>query len=154
MKIYFAGSIRGGRDDKELYLEVINLLGKYGKVLTEHIGDKTLSAMGEDGLTDEYIYDRDMAWLNEADVVVAEVTTPSLDVGYEIGKMEGKKPILCLYREQNGKRISAMIGGNKNVKIEIAIQESSRNRTQRFRKTFYTFFRTRIWDRNSRRTFF
>ena len=118
MKIYFAGSIRGGRDDKELYLEIINLLGKYGKVLTGHIGDKTLSAMGEDGPTDEYIYDRDMAWLNEADVVVAEVTTPSLGVGYEIGKMEGKKPILCLYREQNGKRISAMIGGNKNVKIE------------------------------------
>ena len=118
MKIYFAGSIRGGRDDKELYLEVINLLGKYGKVLTEHIGDKTLSAMGEDGLTDEYIYDRDMAWLNEADVVVAEVTTPSLGVGYEIGKMEGKKPILCLYREQDGKRISAMIGGNKNLRIK------------------------------------
>lgn len=118
MKIYFAGSIRGGRDDKELYLEIINLLGKYGKVLTEHIGDKTLSAMGEDGPTDEYIYDRDMAWLNEADVVVAEVTTPSLGVGYEIGKMEDKKPTLCLYREQDGKRISAMIGGNKNVKIE------------------------------------
>ena len=118
MKIYFTGSIRGGRDDKELYLEIINLLGKYGKVLTEHIGDKTLSAMGEDGPTDEYIYDRDMAWLNEADVVVAEVTTPSLGVGYEIGKMEGKKPILCLFREQNWKRISAMVGGNKNVKIE------------------------------------
>lgn len=61
MKIYFAGSIRGGRDDKELYLEIINLLGKYGKVLTEHIGDKTLSALGEDGPTDKYIYDRDMA---------------------------------------------------------------------------------------------
>lgn len=118
MKIYFAGSIRGGRDDKELYLEIMNLLGKYGKVLTEHIGDKTLSAMGEDGPTDKYIYDRDMAWLNEADVVVAEVTTPSLGVGYEIGKMENKKSILCLYREQDGKRISAMIGGNKNVRIE------------------------------------
>jgi len=119
MKIYFAGSIRGGRDDKELYLEIINLLGKYGKVLTEHIGNKTLSAMGEDGPTDEYIYDRDMAWLNEADVVVAEVTTPSLGIGYEIGKMEGKKPTLCLYREQDGKRISAIIGGNKNIKLEI-----------------------------------
>lgn len=31
MKIYFAGSIRGGRDDKELYLEIIGLLGKYEK---------------------------------------------------------------------------------------------------------------------------
>ena len=118
MKIYFAGSIRGGRDDKELYLEIINLLGKYGKVLTEHIGDKTLSAFGEDGPTDKYIYDRDMTWLNEANVVVAEVTTPSLGVGYEIGKMEGKKPILCIYREQAGKRISAMIGGNGNLKFE------------------------------------
>lgn len=117
MKIYFAGSIRGGRDDKELYLEVINLLGKYGKVLTEHIGDKTLSATGEDGPTDKYIYDRDMAWLNEADVVIAEVTTPSLGVGYEIGKMESTKPILCIYREQDGKRISAMIGGNDNLKF-------------------------------------
>ena len=118
MKIYFAGSIRGGRDDKELYLEIINLLGKYGKVLTEHIGNKTLSAMGEDGKTDEYIYDRDMMWLNEAEVVVAEVTTPSLGVGYEIGKMEGKKPVLCIYREQDSKRLSGMIGGNKNLKLE------------------------------------
>lgn len=118
MKIYFAGSIRGGRDDRELYLEIINLLGKYGKVLTEHIGDKTLSALGEDGPTDKYIYDRDMAWLNEADVIVAEVTTPSLGVGYEIGKMEGKKSILCIYREQDDKRISAMIGGNKNFELE------------------------------------
>lgn len=117
MKIYFAGSIRGGRDDKDLYLEIINLLGKYGKVLTEHVGDKTLSAMGEDGPT-EYIYDRDMTWLNEADVVVAEVTTPSLGVGYEIGKAEEKKPILCLYRVQDGKRMSAMISGNKNLQLE------------------------------------
>ncbi len=118
MKIYFAGSIRGGRNDKEFYLEIINLLGKYGKVLTEHIGDKTLSILGEDGQTDEHIYERDIAWLNEADVVVAEVTTPSLGVGYEIAKVEGKKPILCLYREQDGKRLSGMIGGNKNVLLE------------------------------------
>lgn len=116
MKIYFAGSIRGGRDDKERYHEIINMLAKYGKVLTEHVGEKTLSALGESGPTDTRIYDRDMAWLHEADAVVAEVTTPSLGVGYEIGKMEGKKPIVCLYREQDGKRMSAMIGGNKYLK--------------------------------------
>lgn len=80
--------------------------------------------MGEDGPTDNYIYNRDMAWLNEADVVVAEVTTPSLGVGYEIGKMEGKKPILCLYREQDSKRISAMIGGNKNIQLKKYIDIS------------------------------
>ncbi|MEX2053978.1 MAG: nucleoside 2-deoxyribosyltransferase [Candidatus Colwellbacteria bacterium] len=118
MKIYFSGSIRGGREDKELYSGVVNLLKNYGSVLTEHIGDLDLSVIGEDGPTDEYIYKRDMDWLEEADVVVAEVTTPSLGVGYEIAKAEGKKPILCLYREQQGRRLSAMIEGSPMVKVE------------------------------------
>lgn len=135
MKIYFAGSIRGGRDDKGLYLEIINLLERYGKVLTEHIGDKALSALGEDGPTDKYIYERDMAWLNAADVVIAEVTTPSLGVGYEIGKMEGKKPILCVYREQDGKRVSAMIGGNGNLKLKRYKNTAD---LQRILKEFFT----------------
>lgn len=116
--IYFAASIRGGRGDKVLYLQIIGLLKEYGEVLTEHIGDQTLSIWGEDRLTDKQIYQRDMTWHNEADVMVAEVTTPSLGVGYEIGKMEGKKPILCLFRKQDGQRISAMISGNRNLRIE------------------------------------
>ncbi len=81
MKIYFAGSIRGGRDDKDLYLEIIKLLGNYGKVLTEHIGDAKLSELGEN-LESTHIYNRDMNWLREADVVVAEVTTPSPESQY------------------------------------------------------------------------
>jgi len=64
MKIYFAGSIRGGRDDKEIYLQIINHLGKYGKVLTEHVGDKNLSILGEDGKTEDYIFNRDIACID------------------------------------------------------------------------------------------
>jgi hypothetical protein len=116
MKIYFAGSIRGGRDDKELYLKIITLLGKYGKVLTEHIGLQTLSDLGETDQKDEYIYTRDMAWLKESDALVAEVSTPSLGVGYEIASAEIlKKKILCLYREGAPRKISGMINGNKNL---------------------------------------
>jgi hypothetical protein len=37
MKIYFAGSIRGGREDAALYLEIIEYLKTFGEVLTEHI---------------------------------------------------------------------------------------------------------------------
>ena len=37
-------------------------------------------------------------------VIVAEVTQPSLGVGYEIGRaFDMNKPILCLYRPQQGK---------------------------------------------------
>lgn len=118
MKIYFAASIRSGRQDKELFLQIIKHLEKYGTVLTEHIGDHELTTMGDQDLPDPEIYERDMEWLNAADVVVAEVTTPSLGVGYEIGQMEGKKPIFCLYREQPDRRLSAMLSGNAKLQIK------------------------------------
>ena len=45
---------------------------------------------------------------------MAEVTAPSLGVGYEIGIAEKlNKPILCLYRFSADKQLSAMIKGNK-----------------------------------------
>ena len=39
MKIYFAGSIRGGRDDAVVYEAMITWLRSFGEVLTEHVGD-------------------------------------------------------------------------------------------------------------------
>ena len=45
-KFYFAGSIRGGREDAELYRDLISYLQNFGKVLTEHIGLDSLSSSG------------------------------------------------------------------------------------------------------------
>jgi hypothetical protein len=117
MNIYFAGSIRGGREDKALYLEIIQQLSNYGRVLTEHIGDAQLSALGED-TDDRAIHDRDLAWLKESEYVVAEVTTPSLGVGYELGKAtEWSKQILCLFRPSDSRALSAMVAGSNGIKI-------------------------------------
>ena len=118
MKIYFAGSIRGGRDDKELYLEIIKILQGYGSVLTEHVGNANLSNEGEKKISDIEIYKRDMKWVYDADVVVAEVTSPSLGVGFEIGKACGVIPVLCLFRKQGEKKLSAMLNGNDSLKVE------------------------------------
>ena len=119
MKIYFAGSIRGGRNDVRFYVDLIKHLRQYGEVLTEHIGDKDLSAWGEEGHTDKFIHDRDLNWLlSAADVIIADVSTPSLGVGYEIGKaVEHGKRGLCLYRQQAGKRLSPMIAGCPDILV-------------------------------------
>jgi hypothetical protein len=85
MKIYFAGAIRGGREDWSLYHQIIERLKRYGEILTEHIGDGELDSLGESA-EDRAIHDRDLRWLEEAACLVAEVTRPSLGVGYEIGK--------------------------------------------------------------------
>ena len=118
MKIYFAASIRGGRDDWASYLEIVTQLREYGEVLTEHIGDAKLSAAGED-IDDRNIHDRDLAWLKSSDYLVAEVTTPSFGVGYEIGKAtEWGKSVLCLYRPAEGRLLSAMISGSNGVTLK------------------------------------
>ena len=117
MKIYFAGSIRGGRDDKDLYAQIIVLLKKYGTVVTEHVGDAQITQEGE-GAPDREIHDRDIAWLRECDVIVAEVTAPSLGVGYELGRaVEWGKRIVCLYRTSPGKKLSGMIAGAPGVVV-------------------------------------
>lgn len=75
-KIYFAGSIRGGREDRELYAGLIRRLQERAEVLTEFIGDSTLEEMEAKTITDADIYRRDMALLEEADAIVAECSTP------------------------------------------------------------------------------
>lgn len=118
MKIYFAGSIRGGRDDAPLYMEIIRHLQNYGQVLTEHIGDKNLQSSGEE-ISVKTIHDRDMDWVRESNLVIAEVTTISMGVGYELGRsVEMKKKILALHRNVEGRRLSAMIAGSEGIIVK------------------------------------
>ena len=114
-KVYFAGSIRGGRADAELYGRVIRHIQKEHIVLTEHIGDLSLSKL--EGDSDVAIYEQDTAWLREADLVIAECTTPSLGVGYELAYAEKLgKPCHILYNATRTK-LSAMLAGNDYFNI-------------------------------------
>ena len=109
MKIFFSHRMLNNPETAHLYEQIVSLLGEYGEVLTEK---------NNEGIESSYIFERDTDWLREADVIVAEVTTTSLGVGYEIGLAESlEKRILCLYREQEDSKLSAMIAGNRNLSI-------------------------------------
>ena len=119
MKIYFCGAITGGRQDQPVYEKLIGHLKGYGPVLTEHVGDPAITIEGDEGISDPEIYERDLAWLAEAEAVVAEVTVPSHGVGVELAHAELLgKPILCLFREQPNRPVSPFISGNKYVQFE------------------------------------
>jgi len=134
MKIYFAGSIRGGRQDRDVYAEFIRALKNYGDVLTEQVGDLVTESLSEGGKTDAEIYRRDMAWLRQADALVAEVSTPSLGVGYEVAKAEEYgKPIFCLYRAGASQQLSAMIRGSNMLQVaEYSTREEGIRRIEEF----------------------
>ena len=119
MNIYFCGSIRGGRDLAATYEKMIALLGEYGKVLTEHLGSDEVIENKDLVLTDRQIHDRDLQWIVESDLLIAEVTVPSLGVGYEIGRaIEMGKPVLCLFKSGSEFTISAMITGSDGVEMK------------------------------------
>lgn len=114
MKFYYAASIWGAQGDPQFNLDVINYLKRYGKVLSEHLFLPDYSKNEKLSICE--IHDRDINWINESDRIVAEVSAPSLGVGYEI--REGvirKKPVLVLWRKQESKRLSAMISGSPGV---------------------------------------
>lgn len=120
MKIYFAAAIRGAKEPMaaKTYKSLIYYLQNYGSVLTEHIADSKIFTNGETEFSDSYIYKRDINWLLSADLVIAEVTYPSLGVGFEIATaVEHNKMILCLKRK-DGKKVSAMISGCDKLEFQ------------------------------------
>jgi len=119
MKIYFCGSIRGGRQLASNYASLVSILRSYGQVLTEHVGDDQEIRLKDQFLSDGQIHTRDMEWLRSADVVVAEVTVPSLGVGYEIGRAQDMgKPVLCLFYKGSRRKLSAIIAGSPSLEVQ------------------------------------
>jgi nucleoside 2-deoxyribosyltransferase len=112
-KLYFAAAVRAAIPGGPDYADIIRRVSGLGIVLTEHLVD---TAASEAGLSDVQIFERDVAWLHEADAVIAEVTVPSLGVGYELGRAEALGlPILCLCQRGSEPRVSAMLTGNARI---------------------------------------
>ncbi len=116
MKIFFAGSIRGGRGMLSEYKQIVLLLKELGHtIVSEHVANSRLEE-AEAKLTDEEIFRSDIRYIDDCDCLVAEVTMPSTGTGYEIcyAVAKGKK-VVCIYKE--GANVSAMVLGNKGVKV-------------------------------------
>ena len=124
-KVYFAGSIRGGRADAALYQRMIAYIQKTDTVLTEHVGNLALSKTEGLENRDEAIYLQDTGWLRESDLVIAECSTPSLGVGYELAFAEKLgKPVYIFYNPDRT-RLSAMLTGDPYFHILPYREESA-----------------------------
>ncbi len=124
MKVYFACSITGGRENAHLYQDIVDAIKDSGaELLSELFADQSVDSNKgisvKTNMTKNDIWKWDLDWVREADVIIAEVTQPSLGVGYEIAKAEEwGKPILTLFYKPSGNRLSAMIeGSTKNTTV-------------------------------------
>ena len=118
MNIYFACSITGGRSDERVYQQIVAALQSDGHEVP------TALLAGSDVVELEMIVDarevfvRDTAWIDNCDLLVAEVSTPSHGVGFEIAyALHQNKPVLCLHQEKVP--VSKMITGNPHQNLTV-----------------------------------
>jgi 2'-deoxynucleoside 5'-phosphate N-hydrolase len=121
--IYFSGSISGGREDVGMYQTFVAALERAGhRVLAGMVTAQHIGAGGE-SLSANEIFDRDLGWIEEVardgGTLVAEVSRPSIGVGYEIGaaRYRFRIPVVCMYRPAFTRRCSGMIAGDGEIQL-------------------------------------
>jgi len=132
MKVYFSCSITGGRDDQPVYRRLVeSLLDDGHTVPTAYLADDTIPAM-EKIVEAGDVFQRDTAWVKECDVLVAEVSTPSHGVGYEIALAEfAGKPVFLCYR--SGTVVSKMLLGNPSPLYTTCCYQSTKEAIENMR---------------------
>lgn len=118
MNIYFSCSLTGGRVDESAYGAIVDhILDAGHAVPTEHLARPEVMEL-ERVVDPAEVYRRDIAWIRACDAMVAEVSTPSHGVGYEIAFALGlEKPVLCCHRTSAS--VSKMITGNDAPSLSV-----------------------------------
>ena len=121
--IYLSGSISGGREDVELYGRIEAALKAEGwDVISGDVVSPEVTAEGCD-LDDDDVWERDLQRIEtvarRGGILVAEVSRPSLGVGYEIATARWKyhMQVAVLWRARWSERCSAMIAGDPDVVV-------------------------------------
>jgi hypothetical protein len=128
MNIYLACTVRGNRGGLEAARALADLLEQRGHtVLTRHLLADDVEAV-ESALTEQDVFERDLRWLQSADLLVAEASGSSYGVGFEVGYMLGaaeqdgsdvktgtKRRVILLYDRARTPHVSRLIAGNAHA---------------------------------------
>jgi 2'-deoxynucleoside 5'-phosphate N-hydrolase len=122
MNIYFACSITGSREFESVYQSITRaLLADGHDIPTAHLADPEVKTL-EGIINPAEVYDRDTVWIRACDALVAEVSTPSHGVGFEVGyALSLDKPVLCVYSK--GQKVSKMLTGNPHKRLQVKVYQ-------------------------------
>jgi len=118
MNVYCAGAMRGDNRFQRFFERIIDTVRRLPGCVPH--SELTLRDSQREPVTDFDIYERDLAWMIQCQCMVAEVSGPSLGVGYEIGYALHvvEIPVLALLHERAGLG-SAMIVGNASPLMSL-----------------------------------
>jgi len=117
MKVYFGASFSLDRSMLPVYQEVVANLKKLGhSVISEHVIDPAMPVGG--GLTPKELFVREAKLIEQADVMVADVTLPSWGTAFlmEHALSHGKK-VLALFYKDASTPLPYMIEGHPDLYV-------------------------------------
>jgi hypothetical protein len=121
MKIYFGFTVAGDRSAIDTARKVVQLLEDLGhEVLTRHlVADNAWEA--DRRISAQDVYRRDMTWLEQCELFIAEVSGSSFGLGFETGYLLGatNKRVILLYRREVEQKVSLLISGNSHVNCTL-----------------------------------
>jgi len=129
MRIYLACTVRGDRGAVTALGSLVVALERRGHtIVTKHLLDDGVEA-AEAALSERAIYDRDIAWLESCDLLIADASGSSFGVGFEVGYVLGRSDrtsqrVLLLYRADRVDRISRLIAGNGHPRCTVLKYEN------------------------------
>jgi hypothetical protein len=136
-KIYFICAVAGGRDHAFVYQDIVDLIKAQGvEVLGETLANPNIESENllNPLYTPSYVWKRDTDWVHQIDGVIAEVTQPSLGVGYIIALAESLQvPVLALFYKKSYRRLSPMVQGSPHIQ---AFEYASHAETEKIIKQF------------------
>jgi len=121
MDIYLACTVRGDRGGTGVARTLADALESMGHaILTRHLLDDNVD-MAESALTEQDVFERDLRWLDAADLLIAEASGSSYGVGFEVGYVLGRSEltdqrVLLLYDGARRSMVSRLIAGNVHPK--------------------------------------
>jgi len=121
VKVYFGFTVAGDRSSIEVARRMVSLLEELGhEVLTRHLIEDN-AGMSDRAIGPREVYTRDMAWLADSDIFIAEVSGSSFGLGFEAGYTLGatEKRTILFYRRGAEPRLSLMILGNSHPRCTL-----------------------------------
>lgn len=105
MKAYFTASLRGKQTYSKNYEAIVKVLKSLGyDVFSDHILDENAStiAISQTPEQKRKFYKQLVEKVKKSDMVIAEISYPSIPVGHEISyALEISKPVIALYTDGN-----------------------------------------------------
>lgn len=149
VQIFFTASLRGKEVNYQSYKRIYDVLIRDHQVFAEHVFDLTKETIKQWSADYHFeYYQKILAKIKTTDLIVAEVTYPSINIGYEISlALEQRKHVIALYTgtseptifqhlesDFNHDRLSIIQYERHNLENQLTdtLQYIKKNLTQRF----------------------